>query len=763
MKRVYCIITIGIACASFSWAQQQSRYGSIVGRVYVNATKDSIPLATVMIIGSTLGAATDEAGHFVITKVPAGTYEVQASAIGYASLVQRAVVVRASEETAISFPLVEQSVQLGEMVVTERQITVPDFPLSTQYLSYKEIQNTAGAFDDVVRTVSSLPGVAQSRADRNDLIVRGGAATENLSLIDNIEVSNINHFGTQGASGGSVSFVNLECVENTSFSAGGFGVKYGDKLSSVLAIGIREGSSDQQRGKATLSATEVGLNLEGPIVNGSSYLFSARRSYLDPVFKYYGFAFAPYYWDFLGKASFQLGKSDKIQALGIGAVDKMKFFNDTEEQRSSNQRQLFNNQNQAVVGATWRHIFNTGYSMLTIRHSYADFNYLQSGDEHNPYVSNASFERETSVRADAEFEITKSTEISTGIEGRIARLDDKLATTAFGTGYTNDSNVLPINISNDTSCVKSAAYAQVSQAVGNLTITVGVRGDYLNLITKKLVVAPRFSASFPLTPVTKLNASIGRYYQAPSYIWLMANPFNHDLKYLKMNQYVVGIEHFVRSDLKVSVEAYLKDYSDYPVSITRPYLVMVNTGTELRGVGEAYSSFGLDFLESSGTGFAQGVELFLEKRPSEIPLYGRLSVSYSEARFTALDGISRPSNSDQRWKVNIGCGYIIDERWEVTSTFRFYTGRPYTPFGLNKWERSESLYNSARLSVNHSMDVRVARRWIFATTIMNTYLDIQNVYNRKSVEPPSWNQKKNQQEQSPAIGIVPSLGVSFEF
>jgi hypothetical protein len=767
MYYLRCIVTaLLLSTAAFSFpARPQPHSGSIVGRVYDSATKDSIPLATVIVVGSTLGAATDEQGRFVIRQIPPGTYEVQASAVGYAPLIQREVVVSALEETEVSFFLTEQSVQIGEVVVTGKQIVVPDLPVSTQYLSYKEIQNTAGAFDDVVRTVSSLPGVAQSRADRNDLIVRGGGTSENLFLIDNIEVPNIDHFGTQGSSAGSVSFVNLEFVENTSFSAGGFGVRYGDKLSSVLSIGMREGRSDKNRVKAAVSATQVGVNFEGPVADGGAYLFSARRSYLDPVFKYYGFAFAPYYWDFLGKATYQIGSDDKIEALGIGAIDKIKFFDDTQSHQSTNQRQLFSNQNEAVAGVTWRHGFGVGNSLLTLRNSYADFNYHQNGDAHNPHVSNISSERETSVRGDVEIQVTKSTDVSFGAEGRIAHLNTAMDLQAFTTGYTQDPTTVSINFSRENSARKTAAYAQISQTLGDLTVMVGVRGDNLNIITHSFAAGPRFALSFALSRVTKLNASAGRYLQAPSYIWVVGNPLdlNKDLTYLKTNQYVVGIEHYVQSDLKVSLEAYVKEYLDYPASVTRQYLVMVNTGAELREVAEAYSSFGLDWLQSGGTGYSRGVDLFAEKRLSETPFYARLTLSYSETMFRALDGVSRPTSNDQRWKLNIGWGYIIDERWEATSTLRFYTGRPYTPYTAGTFDRLRSDYNSARVGINHSMDVRIARRWVLETSTLGVYLDIQNIYNRKAVEPPSWDQATGRPVQPAALGIVPSLGMSIEF
>ena len=745
-------------------AQEESRYGSIAGSVFDSATKDSIPLATVVILGSTLGAATNDAGAFNIAKVPAGTYEVRASAVGYATMIRREVVVQAGSKVYVSFPLAKQSVQVAEVLVTGQQTVTPNLPVSTQYLTYKEIRNTAGAFDDLIRTVSALPGVSQSRADRNDLIVRGGAATENLFLIDNIEVPNIDHFGTQGSSGGSMSFVNLEFVEQTSFSAGGFGVRYGDKLSSVLSIGIREGRSDQNPGKAALSATQFGLNLEGPVSTGGSYLISVRRSYLDPVFRYYGFAFTPYFWDFLGKTSYQMGADDKVEILGIGAIDKIRLFDDTQDHQNTNRRQLFCNQNEAVEGVTWRHGFETGYSLVTLRHSYADFNYLQSGNtDKSRYVSSISHEREALLRADADFQVTTSTEVSAGIEGRLPTIDNTIVTTVITTGYINDPLIIPVDYSSDTTGLKGAAYAQISQAIGNLTVSAGVRGDYFDLIKTKSTIGTRFSVSYALTPVTKINASGGRYAQAPSYVWLMTNPYNQGLTYLKVDQYVVGVEHYIRSDTKISLEAYEKEYFDYPVSLTRPYIVMVNTGTEVSEAAEAYTAFGLDFLQSSGTGYAHGLDLFVEKRLSEIPFYCRLALSYGETRFTALDGVSRPSTNDQRWRLNIGGGYLIDEHWEVTSSFRLFTGHPYTPYKEEKWERVRSDYNSVRVGINHSLDVRVARRWIFDTRILNAYVDIQNVYNRKQRVPPSWNSAKNLWEDPPSIGIVPSVGVSLEF
>ena len=249
-----------------SSGQQRTTYGSLIGHISNAATHESITGAGIVILGSTLGASSDTSGNYAVIKVPAGTYEVRASAVGFAPAIKRGIVISESNQTKLIFSLDEQYVQMDEMITTGVQpVELPELPVSVRTLSYKEIQNTAGGFDDIIRTTTIMPGVMQTRLDRNDLYVRGGAPSENLFLVDGIEISNINHFGTQGSGGGSVSFINMDLIENTTFSSGGFGVNYGDRLSSVLSINLREGRSDKQREKVMISATEASVNLEGPL------------------------------------------------------------------------------------------------------------------------------------------------------------------------------------------------------------------------------------------------------------------------------------------------------------------------------------------------------------------------------------------------------------------------------------------------------------------------------------------------------------------
>jgi len=755
------ILVIGLLVSQHLHGQStEAPQGTILGQVLDAATNEPIISANVQVVGTTLGTSTDLDGNFRISRVPVGIHAVRVSALGYSAFIKTDIVVSLAKPAELLIPLVESALQLEAVQVTASYFQkIPDKPLSNLVQTNEEIRRLPGGLEDVVRAISILPGVAQVQAGRNDLIVRGGAPSENLFVIENIEVPNINHFGTQGASGGPLSFINLDFVEGTSFSTGGFGAMYGDKLSSVLSINLKEGRKDRLGGKGTISASQFGLNLEGPTSESGNFIFSARRSYLDFIFKAAGFGFVPEYWDFLGKVHYHLGKGDQLVVLGIGALDNVKFFNDTPDKRFNNARILGSDQNQFVGGVSWRHLLPAGFTTLTFGETYVDYNFIQNDSLLAPIFTNKSSENEHSLRGEVLFHAAKSTEIILGIQGKVAQFTSDIFLRPFSTSF-GDS--LAVNSSYRTMAFKSAAFAQVSQGLGLARITVGGRLDYFNMIENKFVVSPRLSGTYAFSPVTNFNASIGRYYQAPSYIWLVANAVNRKLDFVAVDQFIVGVDHMIRPDTKISLEGYRKDYFDYPASLTRPYLVLANTGAGFGGSEEGFASFGTDPLASVGSGVSNGVEILIQKKLSEIPCYGTVSASYSVSEFKGLDGIGRPSNWEQQWIINIGGGYVFNEKWEISTKFRLATGRPYTPFGPNGGQNA-ALYNTMRVGTNHSLDIRVDRRWIVANWNLITYIDIQNVYNRQPLDVPRFNRRTGQAEQGGSIGILPSIGVSAEF
>ncbi|MHB1049429.1 MAG: TonB-dependent receptor [Bacteroidota bacterium] len=764
MLKTFIFILLFSFSAAYSQEDQTSRQtGSIEGKVINTVTKEPVVGASVQVVGTTIGISTDIDGNFRFQNLPVGTYILRASAVGFAPHTHSDIVVASGKQTRVTITLNESIVEFEGVTVTGEYFQrTPDAPISVQTLGAEEIRRLPGGLEDVVRAISILPGVAQVQNGRNDLIVRGGAPSENLFVIDNIEVSNINHFGTQGASGGPLSYVNLDFVNETTFKTGGFGAKYGDKLSSVLTIDLKEGRTDRIGGKATISASQFGLNLEGPLQEKGSFLFSARRSYLDFIFKAAGFGFVPEYWDFLGKATYSVSPRDRISVLSIVALDNVKLFNDTEDKRYSNSRILASDQTQFVGGISWQHLLDKGFTTVTVSQTYNGYNFIQNDSSLNPIFRSASDEYESTIRADATFQLSKHTEISFGALGKLIDFTSNIILPL--PFWTNFGQQLTVNASLDTTAYKSAGYVQLTQSLAhNLRMTVGGRVDYFNLIKDDIVFSPRFSLSFALSPVWTLTSSVGQYHQAPSYIWLVANPLNRNLKYVTVDQYVAGVEYLFRSDVKVSLEGYYKNYSDYPTSTVRPYLVLANTGAGFGGSGDGYASFGLDPLISNGSGMSRGFELFLQKKLSEVPCYGLVSISWIESKFTALDGVSRPGTFDQRWIINLGGGYILNEEWEFGMKFRYATGRPYTPYNPDGTQNT-AYYNGIRIGANHSLDIRVDRRWNYEHWNLITYIDVQNVYNRRALDVPIYDERTKEVKQvSNSIGILPSIGISAEF
>ncbi len=754
-----------VAIASYGRGSAQQEEGdrrlSLAGTITDNVTQEPLAGVTVLVQGTKQGAVSDARGAYRIYDLSPGSYQVRFSSVGYEPVVKTDVVVTTVRPATLDAELIIQPAKNDEVVVRPDYFQrTPDAVTSVQTLGSEEIRRLPGGFEDVVRAISTLPGVAQVANGRNDLLVRGGAPSENLFIIDNIESPNINHFGTQGSGGGPLSFVNLDFISTTTFSTGGFGARYGDRISSVLDIDLRDGREDRLGGKLTLSASQFGLNLEGPATDRGQFLFSARRSYLDFIFKAAGFAFVPEYWDVLGKVTYDLGPSDKLSALAIGAIDRIRQFNRDAEDRFDNSRVLDNSQDQLVAGITWKHLFDGGYLSTTLGRTLVAFRFRQTDTLLEPIFSNVSTEDEFNLRSDMVLLLGERSELSFGAGGKTIGFDAEIALRTPG---------MTIDASPSRRFYKGSAYAQFAQTFGwGMRAIAGVRGDYFSGIDTTFYPSLRLALTQPLDELSNISVSAGRYFQSPSYIWLAASDANRALKSIGADVMVLGIDRTLQEDLRVSVEGYYKRYSDYPASLTRQFLVLANTGAGYGGADEGFASFGLDPLVSGGRGRAYGVEFLMQKKLSQIRAYGVLSVSLNRSLFTALDGVERPSNFDQQVIFNLSGGYQFSEDWELGMKFRYASGRPYTPVaatgdpGFGYLVVSE--YNTLRLPASHALDLRLDRRWPFTSWNLITYVDVQNIYNRKNPNPPRWDARL----QGPGIsdtqiGILPSIGVSAEF
>jgi hypothetical protein len=757
----YFILTI-FTLFTFESAKSQEATGSVYGKVIDEFTNESLIGANVIIIGTDLGAATNSQGEFTIDNIPPNTYQVRASVVGYNSVTKTDISVMPGRPAIVNFELTVTTIELEGVVVQSDYFSRNPIEVgSIKGFSNEEIRRSAGGFEDVVRAVSVLPGVAQADPGRNDLIVRGGGPSENLYLIDGIPVQNINHFGTQGATGGPLSYVNLDFVNGTTFSTGGFSVLNGDKLSSVLTIDFREGRKDKIGGKGTISATQFGLDLEGPVTSNSTFIVSARRSYLDFIFQAADFSFVPEYYDGFAKYDWKFDNRNSISFLLVAAFDNVKYFNDTEDQRYDNSRILGSDQVQYATGLSYRHLFNSGFINLTLNRNYVDYNTQQNDSLLNPIFINNSLEKENTLKADLTYKLNKTIELNAGASGKLINFEADVFVPEFTSTFGDSIPTTDINA--DENYNKLAAYTNFSFLFfEKLNLNLGIRADYFSPTTSKTFISPRFSTSYRLTEITSLTFSTGIYHQAPSYIWLVGDKVNLELKNIRVNQFVLGVDQYFSADALFRVEGFIKDYFDYPTSLRRTYLIMANTGAGFAGSDENFASFGLDPLNSDGTGLAKGFEVSLQKKLSDTPYYGILSLTYSEANFIALDKADRIGSYDQTWIFNISGGDKITEEWELATKFRYSTGKPYTPYNSDGSQSVEQI-NTVRFPVNHSLDVRVDKRWFFIGWTLITYVDIQNIYNRKNITGIRWDERTQSAEFNETIGILPSIGVSAMF
>ncbi|MBN1783306.1 TonB-dependent receptor [bacterium] len=763
-----------------SAANLYAQTGTVQGRVLDAETKQPLLGTNVLVEGTTLGAAADAMGFYTIGNVPVGTVRLRFTYIGYEPLVKTDIVIKTAVDAVVNAELIPQIVKGEGVTVTAGYFqTGIDVEPSVTALSREEIRRFPGGFEDVVRTVSTLPGVAINMSGgRNDLLVRGGGPSENLYLINNIEVPNINHFGTPGNTGGSLSFVNLDFVDDVTFSTGGFGARYGDKMSSVISLSLLKKRPDRFQAKGTVSATQYGFDFELPLSDRGGMTFSARKSYLDLIFKAAGLPFVPVYTDFNVLANYELSPKDRFLLVGLSAIDNVDRNQSTLENRVFNAGLLDNSQYKGITGLNYRRLFEKGYMDITLSVNLSRFRLSQIDENQTEYFRNHADEWETAVK----WQVTRSLGSGLTFTGGLAAKEIRNnSTTVFADSIYNRSgmkiSVDALGVDPETrlraSGRKSAAYLELEwKPFPALSVHPGIRADYFDFINDPLTLSPRLAVQMRVNPLISLRASGGLYTQAPSYVWVV-NPFNQDLKAMTNRMLVVGGDYLVRNDTRLSVEAYIKRYSDLPAGTVpgvTDYIVITNTGTSFGGREDDFQSFGFYNLVSDASGSAYGSEVSLQKKFSDIPLYGLVSLAYNRSEFTAVNGKTYPGQYDQHWILNVSGGYIFNDRWEISAKFRAFSGVPYTPVyrpaenpvNPGSIENLPVEYLTARLDPGHHLDIRVDRTFNFPALTMIVYVDIQNVYNYKIPMKPAYDFWNDRIETSSSIGILPSVGISLE-
>ena len=238
----------------------------IDGKVYNSLNNETLPNAIITLDDSIMTAISDIEGNYSFENLKSGTYTLTCKYLGFKTKVISEIIVTNAIPFIIDFALEEDINILSEVIIKAPIYTkTMESPVSLNTITVTEINRSPGSNRNISKVIQSLPGKGSTVSNRNDILIRGGAPNENRFYIDGIEISNINHFSTQGSTGGPVGILNPNLISEVSFYAGAFPANRGNTLSSVFDFKMKDARKDKIGGSVTLGASEAGITLEGPL------------------------------------------------------------------------------------------------------------------------------------------------------------------------------------------------------------------------------------------------------------------------------------------------------------------------------------------------------------------------------------------------------------------------------------------------------------------------------------------------------------------
>lgn len=710
--------------------------------------------ASVALEGTNLIAVTDSTGFYKISDIAPATYNITASFLGFESQTLFNAIIKSVGNQEYNFLLIESKQELKEVVlISSRKKRTKETPLSIQSLSAAEIANYPGSNNDVVRVAQSLPGVSPSVGGfRNDLIIRGGAPNETVYYLDGMEIPNINHFSTQGSSGGPVGMLNVSFIEDVTLSASAFGAKYDNPLSGVLQFKQRTGNTEKYNNNFRISASEAAFTSEGPLFkknnekSKTSYIASVRRSYLQFLFEVIGLPIRPNYWDYQYKVTHKIDEYNELNLMGVGSIDDFTVAapNDFDaNQQAFLEQAPFIEQRTNAIGVSWKKRFknNKGFMQTTISNNTLKNEFTRYEDTENEtgvLFKNDAEEIETKTRYEVTY-FASDWKINAGANQQFSN-------------YTNTTFGVNPNIDYKTKInfIKYGFFANFSNTFinNNLDVSFGFRMDDDNFLNTNLLetFSPRLALSYRLGQNWRLSGTVGRYFKIPPYTILGFRDnsgllVNQNSNYTISNHAVLGVEKSIGSGAKISLEGFYKTYDDYPVSLS--------DGVSLANKGAGFEVLGNEAVSTIGKGRAYGFEILAQQKFIN-NFYGIFSYTFFYSEFTGLNNMYLPSVWDSRHLISLTSGYKLKKNWEVSARYRFAGNTPFVP--VNKEETLTNYpqlvfdYNklgTQKLDLFSQVDVRIDKKWNFKKYSFNVFVEAQNLLGQTIPVAPEYGLSRN--------------------
>jgi hypothetical protein len=721
--------------------------GSININVYDEFSKKALP-AVVSLAND--GRQFTGEGNIAVSDLPSGNYTFEIRSSGFETGFLRDINIIPNQNLTFSIGLNKIAEEIDAVVITKKQYkTTAESPLSLRNITSEEVQKNAGSTRDVSKAILSFPGVGSTATFRNDLFIRGGSSSENKFYIDGIEVPVINHFQTQGASGGPRGIITIDFVKDVDFYSGAFPAARNGVLSSLFEFNLKQARKDKLGYKAVIGLDDMQLMADGPLSKDQSWtgLFSVRKSNLQLLFKAIGLPFLPSYYDATFKVAKKFKSGDELFFLGLGAKDSFKFNENAEETLSNLtliEQLPVSPQWNYTIGAGYRHLAENGNWLLTASRNMLDNQalkyYRNIETPGNLLYDYKSQEIENKVRFDRSFSFNDY-KFSAGTNINFAK-------------YFNNSTIKNVTqnavnfdeIYSELNLVQYGLYAQTSKRFfsDRLQLSGGFRVDASNYSEETNnpfdQFSPRFSLSYKVTPNVALNFNTGIFYQLPAYTALgfeENGEFTNkkSLKYIRNSHLVGGVEYNGPDNLRFTAEGYYKKYKNYPFSL-RNQLSLAN-------LGGGFGVVGNEPLDSRGFGETYGLEFLVQKRTVN-NFYGIAAYTFGYSKFSNGEGNLLPSSWDSRHILALTAGKYFNRNWNLGARFRLQSGLPETPYDLqrsalvNIWNISNgplqdySLLNSQRGNLTHQLDLRAEKKWIFSKWQFTAYIDVVNAYGSKS-------------------------------
>lgn len=774
--------------------QAKAQNGVIKGKItdaYSNVALDGV---TVYVQGAASPVKSDSLGNYTIQGLNPGVYHLYFVLLGYKRQTAFDIEVSNAKPAFFNIALEAEVSVLNEVVIEVPKFQKPlESPLSLRTIGATEIKRNPGGNRDISKVIQSLPGVSAPVSFRNDIIIRGGAPNENRFYIDGVEIPTINHFTTQGSSGGPVGLINVDFIKEVDFYSGAFPASRGNTLSSVFEFTQKDGNPDSIGTSLTLGSSDFATTVEGPISKKTTFIASYRLSYLQGLFKLLGLPFLPSYQDFQFKLKTRFNPKHELTVLGLGAIDKSKL-NFSAENTESNLYLLANlpenNQENYTLGAVYKNYRQKGFSTLVLSRNYLN-------NRADKYKDNDENDLKTLDYASSEIENKLRFE-NTSKEG-VYRIN-------FGAGLeraeynTRTLQYLPGGLDQYESHLtfqKYGFFAQVSAPYfdDKLNLSLGLRFDGNNFASQMhnplKTFSPRFSASYNFSEKISFNFNSGIYYQLPSYTLLgyRSGPSNdlanRQVDYIKSVQLVAGLEYNTLKNTRFTVEGFYKHYSRYPL------LDVLGDTIPLANLGADFGVVGNRPLTGVTDGRSYGVEFFAQQRLNK-GFYGIFALTLYRSEFKDKRAVYVQSSWNNRYILSMTAGKILKNNWEIGAKLRYTGGGPYTPYDIsysslksNYSVFPQGVQDYNRLNVNmlkdfYQFDLRVDKKYPFRKFNLNVYLDIQNLtYNKYETQPqlvldrdvegqaqdmpgdPS--RFKTKLLDNTSGNILPSIGIIFEF